>query len=201
VNFYPTDPWTSEALAKPYLYDPARAKTLLAEAGYPRGFEVTMNLTAWPGRGYLPDVGEAVATYWEKIGLKVKRRPVDRAVFSADFRARSYTGVALAYAGPVIAPEPWELFVRAAYSKAAVHLLMEHPTLDAFIEQLAAEPRVAERERVMREELGPWLYDYMPAVSIGPTHAIVGVGPRVGDWPLIPGHMGFHNWEYVTRSR
>jgi len=50
------------------------------------------DLTAWPGRGFLPDVGEAVATYWEKIGVKVKRRPVDRAVFAADFRARAYSG-------------------------------------------------------------------------------------------------------------
>ena len=63
-----------------------------------------MNLTAWPGRGYLPDVGEAVATYWEKVGIKVKRRPVDRAVFAADFRARAYAGVALAYAAPLVAP-------------------------------------------------------------------------------------------------
>jgi hypothetical protein len=27
---------------------------------------------------------------------------VDRAIFSADFRKRSYAGVALAYAGPII---------------------------------------------------------------------------------------------------
>src|SRR6266478_5511533 len=125
VNFYPTDPWATEALAKPYPYDPATAKALLVEAGYPKGFAVTMNLTAWPGRGFLPDVGEAVATYWEKVGLKVKRRPVDRAVFSADFRKRSYAGVALAYAGPLIAPEPWELLLLIAHSKASVHLLME----------------------------------------------------------------------------
>jgi len=199
VNYYPTDTWASEALLKPLPYDPPRARTLLTEAGYPNGFEVTMNLTAWPGRGYLPDVGEAVATYWEKVGIKVKRRPVDRAVFAADFRARSYAGVALAYAGPIIAPEPWELFARIAQTKSAVHLLVEHPKLDAFIERLGSEANATERARIMREEMGPWLYEYLPAVSIAATHSIAGVGPKVGDWPLIPGHMGIHNWEYVTR--
>src|SRR6266511_1779465 len=134
---YPNDPWATEALLKPYPYDPAKARALLAEAGYPKGFEVTMNLTAWPGRGYLPDVGEAVATYWEKVGIKVKRRPVDRAIFAADFRARAYAGVTLGYAAPLVGSEPWEFMIRAGHSKAAVHLFVEHPKLDEFIDRLA----------------------------------------------------------------
>jgi peptide/nickel transport system substrate-binding protein len=198
---YPTDPWTTDALKKPYPYDPAQAKKLLAEAGYPNGFDVTMNLTAWPGRGYLPDVGEAVATYWEKVGIKVKRRPVDRAIFAADFRARRYSGVTLAYAAPLVAPEPWEVLIRGGYTKAALNLFVEHPKLDEIIDRLAVQPSVQERTSIMRNELLPWLHDYVPAVAIGAAHAIAGVGPKVGDWPLIPGHMGFHNWEYVTHAR
>ena len=198
---YPNDPWTTEALRQPYPYDPAKAKALLKEAGYANGFEVTMNLTAWPGRGFLPDVGEAVATYWEKVGIKVKRRPVDRAVFSADFRARAYAGVTLAYAAPLVGTELWEPLIRAGHTKAGVHLFMEHAKLDEFIDRLAVEPDKAERVRIMRDELVPWLYDYVPGVAIGAAHAIIGVGPQVGEWPLIPGHMGFHNWEFVTRSR
>jgi hypothetical protein len=34
---------------------------------------------------------------------------------------------------------------------------------------------------IMRGELGPWLYEYMPAVSIGVMHSIVGAGPNVGE--------------------
>ena len=198
---YPSDPWATDALKKPYPYDATKAKQLLAEAGYPNGFDVTMNLTAWPGRGYLPDVGEAVATYWEKIGVRVKRRPVDRAIFAADFRARAYSGVTLAFAAPLVAPEPWEVLFRAGYTKAALNLFIEHPKLDEFIDRLAVQPSAAERTRIMRDEFGPWLQEYVPGVAIGAAHAIAGIGPRIGDWPLIPGHMGFHNWEYVTRAR
>ena len=197
---YPTDRWNSDELKKPYGYDPAQAKKLLAEAGYPSGFDLTMNLTAWPGRGYLPDVGEAVATYWERIGIRVKRRPVDRAIFAADFRARKYSGVTVAYAAPLVAPEPWEVLIRGGYTKAALCLFVEHPKLDEIIDKLATQANYGERVKIMRDELGPWLHDYVPAVAIGSAHVIAGVGPKVGDWPLIPGHMGFHNWELVGRK-
>ena len=121
-------------------------------------------------------------------------------MFSADFRARAYSGVTLAYAAPLVAPEPWEVLSRGGYTKASLNLFMEHPKLDEFIDRLAVQPSYQERVRIMRDEMGPVPPDYIPGVAIGAAHVIAGVGPKVGDWPLIPGHMGIHNWEYVTRE-
>ena len=115
-----------------------------------------MNLTAWPGRGYLPDVGEAVATYWEKVGIRVKRRPVDRAVFSSDFRARAYSG----WRWPTraaVAPEPWEVLDRGAYTKAASTCSSSIPSSTTSSSGSPCEPSYQERVRIMRDEMGPWL--------------------------------------------
>ncbi|MDR7543190.1 MAG: ABC transporter substrate-binding protein [Armatimonadota bacterium] len=54
-----------------YEYDPAKARRLLAEAGYPRGFEATLHFA--PGR-YLMDteVVEAVQAYLAAVGVQMK---------------------------------------------------------------------------------------------------------------------------------
>jgi hypothetical protein len=82
------------------------------------------------------------------------------------------------------------LLLGGAHAKATAHLLLEHPTLDALIDRLQAEPSYVERVRIMREELGPWLYEYMPAVSIGPTHSICRGGAERGGLAVHPGPYG-----------
>jgi peptide/nickel transport system substrate-binding protein len=60
--------WSREALR----YDPVLAKKILAEAGYPNGFELSFANTALPGTQFMVDIGTAVADMWTKIGVKVK---------------------------------------------------------------------------------------------------------------------------------
>ena len=52
-----------------YPYDVAKAKQLLTAAGYPQGFEVTILSTPIAG---LDTVVQAVAGYWQAIGVKTK---------------------------------------------------------------------------------------------------------------------------------
>ncbi|MBI2760921.1 MAG: hypothetical protein HYX51_05795, partial [Chloroflexi bacterium] len=52
---YKGHPWYNEQIGDKYKYDPAKAKKLLAEAGYPNGFKITFPYTTggsgnmWPG--------------------------------------------------------------------------------------------------------------------------------------------------------
>src|SRR4029450_364749 len=61
--------------ASPRPYDPARAKKLLAEAGYPNGFEAV--LRASPQYSYTVRTGEVLTDQLQKIGVKVKIEQVE----------------------------------------------------------------------------------------------------------------------------
>src|SRR4051812_17615664 len=70
TEYFNADKWRKWA-DKAYRYDPAAAKKMLAEAGYPNGFELNFANTALPGTQFMVDVGTAVADMWTKLGLKV----------------------------------------------------------------------------------------------------------------------------------
>ena len=79
-----------------YAYDPARAKRLLADAGYPKGFAMELYAYQLPGLPEGRAMAEALAGYWHKIGVQTTLVPVDYLAFRKKWFDRSAPG-ALGY--------------------------------------------------------------------------------------------------------
>lgn len=81
---------------KPYAFDPAKAKALLAEAGYPKGFEVS--LTTYAGSIVNTEqVAQAVQGYLANVGVRTKiRHFADVGQYLGNFRGSKLDGITMA---------------------------------------------------------------------------------------------------------
>ena len=87
-NVDPLNPYFVD-MAKAVPYDVARAKQLLAEAGYPNGFEAVLKVT--PQYPYTVRTGEVLVGQLAKVGVRVKLEQIewgqwlDRVYKNADY--------------------------------------------------------------------------------------------------------------------
>ena len=79
-QYLPTGMFGTQAKPEKLAYDPAQAKKLLAEAGYEKGFQVTLSTT---NDRYINDsqITQAVAQYLTQIGIKAEVDAMTRAIY------------------------------------------------------------------------------------------------------------------------
>lgn len=65
-----------------FRYDPAAAKKILAEEGYPNGFTLNFANTALPGTQFMVDIGTAITDMWTRVGVKVNAKHYEWGAFS-----------------------------------------------------------------------------------------------------------------------
>ena len=80
----------------PYNFDPAKAKQLLTEAGYPDGFEITLDA---PNSAPYTNIAQSIQSSMAQGGIKVTIIPAEKKPLLTKYRARQHQ-MLLIYWGP-----------------------------------------------------------------------------------------------------
>ena len=176
--------------AEPLPYNLQKAKQLLAEAGYPNGFDAG-DLTPIPP---FFTVGEAVLNSLQAINIRARLRTMERATFLTAWREKKLRGVSVVAVGTSgNAATRAEAFIcsQGAFASGG------YPDIDTLCQQQAIERNRTQREAVLHR-IQQLTIERVMFAPIMDFRALVGLGPRIAEHALdtIPLHA-FPAWEDV----
>jgi peptide/nickel transport system substrate-binding protein len=155
----------------PFPYDPGQARRLLAEAGYPNGFDAG-DLTPVPP---FTSFGESIAGYLSAVGIRTRVRSMERATFFQAWRSKKLTGVIMgASAGLGNAAARLEAFVIST----GTYAYGGSPDIDELFRQQTQE-RDRRRREVLLHQIQRLMYERVLHAPIFEPATLHGVGPRV----------------------
>ncbi|MCE2988877.1 MAG: ABC transporter substrate-binding protein [Nitrosomonadaceae bacterium] len=135
-------------------FDPVRARQLLAEAGYPKGFAFTMHC---PNDRYVNDekLCVAIAAMWAKIGLDVRVETMTKANFFPRVQKRDTTAFLAGWGGaafdaiftlkPIMRSRDGKGSGDSNYGDAKI------PELDTLIDQIEGNMELVERQKQINQ--------------------------------------------------
>jgi peptide/nickel transport system substrate-binding protein len=180
---------------KPYSYDPDGARRLLSQAGYPSGFSAPMSVFEISGAPELPQIGEALATYFAKVGVRIDIRP-----FSQDLTTSIQTTFpipTMLYPGQLATYTDLGVRLRSYYGPQGWSAQV--PELGQLFDQLDREADSSKRAGLFRT-IGQHIIDEHLALPIANTSAAFGISRKVGSWSPIKAQPRLTKLSQVTSA-
>jgi peptide/nickel transport system substrate-binding protein len=154
-------------------FDAARARQLLAEAGYPNGFDAGELWCDIATAG----TAEAVLNYLQAVGIKARLRPVERAGFLRSYQEKKLKNLVYGLSG--IGGNA-ATRIEAFTASGGMFAYGGYPDIDALVRDQAAELDPKRRESLL-QRIQQLMHDkvmYLPIWQLSFLHAH---GPRVAE--------------------
>ena len=159
-------------------YNPERSKVLLAEAGYPDGFEMTVTASV---RGVPAEVEacEAIATMWEDIGIRTRVQRVPYGTLSPQIRSRTYNQAHCHGTGGRF--EPLYLLSSVYPSTGGFTVGFDHPLVDEWLKEAVRTVDEEERYKILNK-IARFVYDNVLEVGLYSSDFLWPLSPRIDEW-------------------
>ncbi len=162
-----------------YGYNPAKAKELLKEAGYPAGMKLKLLAFTNPGESEGPQVADALGIYFKEVGIEVETEVIDWARLRDMFRNKN---IQCCLWPNIISWRPVEEWIRGAYSSKATGHIFEDEFLEKNYLTLTQAVNPEERNRLARA-IGDHLFEEFADIPLIWFYNEVVVNPKVvADW-------------------
>ena len=162
-----------------YGYNPAKAKELLKEAGYPAGMKLKLLAFTNPGESEGPQVADALGIYFKEVGIEVETEVIDWARLRDMFRNKN---IQCCLWPNIISWRPVEEWIRGAYSSKATGHIFEDEFLEKNYLTLTQAVNPEERNRLARA-IGDHLFNEFADIPLIWFYNEVVVNPKVvADW-------------------
>ncbi len=167
---------------KAYPYDPAKAKALLAQAGYPDGFDVTIMAAATIPGAELPMLSEMVAAQWNEIGIRAEVKEITNAEIREAWTTGKYTDVIWTHRTYPCSNLVTSFLVMN--STRSPHGSFSNEDTDKRIMSIAMETDPDLRLSKI-QEMAQWLNDEGASIYLVHGNEPYGISSKVGNWPAI----------------
>ncbi|MFL5761346.1 MAG: ABC transporter substrate-binding protein [Thermomicrobiales bacterium] len=162
----------------PFPHDPEKAKSLLAEAGFPTGFSTQIEHTVDEGI----DVIEAIVGQLGAVGIKAERQPRDKAAFNQSWKDPKAAPLRFVTWRPLF--DPYTL-LSLVISNQGFLSRYSSDTAQPLIDAGAVEPDPAKRAQTY-QQLAKVLQDDPAAIYLYNLTALYGTAKGVPEWTQRP---------------